>query len=188
VAIDTGKTYRWSGSIYVEISPSDVNSVNGQTGIVTITKSDVGLTNVTDDSQLKRSAGDINTFTEKLLPVEDDILLLEDSEDSLNKKKIKISNILSTNNLSVDVSQSVNFTAQNKKLYPITAGLDIQLPAPSTDFYCVIKDITGDVDNNPINIVRNGVENIDGVASDFSITSNYQSINIISDGTDWFIY
>jgi hypothetical protein len=188
VAIDTGKTYRWSGSIYVEISASDVNSVNGQVGIVTITKSDVGLANVTDDAQLKRVSGDINTFTEKLLSVEDDILLLEDSEDSFNKKKIKISSILATNDLSVDGSQSVNFTAENKKLYPISSGLDVQLPLPSASFYCVIKDITGDVDNNPINIVRNGVENIDGVASDFSITSNYQSINIISDGTDWFIY
>lgn len=36
VALDTNKTYRWSGSAYVEISASDVNSVNGQTGIVVL--------------------------------------------------------------------------------------------------------------------------------------------------------
>lgn len=41
VAIDTGKTYRWSGSAYVEISPSDVNSVNGYTGIVVLDTDDV---------------------------------------------------------------------------------------------------------------------------------------------------
>lgn len=35
VALDTNKTYRWSGTTYVEISPSDVNSVNGRTGAVT---------------------------------------------------------------------------------------------------------------------------------------------------------
>ena len=35
VALDTNKTYRWSGSAYVEISPSDVNSVFGRTGVVT---------------------------------------------------------------------------------------------------------------------------------------------------------
>lgn len=42
VALDTNKTYRWSGSSYIEISPSEVNSVNGQTGAVTLTASDVG--------------------------------------------------------------------------------------------------------------------------------------------------
>lgn len=36
VALNTNKTYRWSGSVYVEISPSEVNSVNGFTGIVTL--------------------------------------------------------------------------------------------------------------------------------------------------------
>jgi len=35
VALDTNKTYRWSGSTYVEISPSAVNSVFGRTGAVT---------------------------------------------------------------------------------------------------------------------------------------------------------
>jgi hypothetical protein len=36
VALNTNKTYRWTGSIYVEISASDVNSVNGATGAVTV--------------------------------------------------------------------------------------------------------------------------------------------------------
>ncbi len=47
VADDTGKTYRWSGSIYVEISASEVNSVNGQTGVVSLTTDNVseGATN-----------------------------------------------------------------------------------------------------------------------------------------------
>lgn len=36
VTIDNNKTYRWSGSTYIEISPSDVSSVNGMTGAVTI--------------------------------------------------------------------------------------------------------------------------------------------------------
>lgn len=36
VTIDNNKTWRWSGSTYIEISPSDVSSVNGMTGAVTI--------------------------------------------------------------------------------------------------------------------------------------------------------
>jgi hypothetical protein len=50
VLIDTRKTYRWSGSIYVEISASEVTSVNGYTGTVTLAKSDVGLGNVDNTS------------------------------------------------------------------------------------------------------------------------------------------
>lgn len=32
VALNTNKTYRWSGSVYIEISASEVNSVFGRTG------------------------------------------------------------------------------------------------------------------------------------------------------------
>jgi hypothetical protein len=41
VALDTNKTYRWSGSQYIEISPSEVNSVNGQSGIVVLDSDDI---------------------------------------------------------------------------------------------------------------------------------------------------
>lgn len=37
VALDTNKTYRWSGSAYVYITSGAVDSVNGQTGVVNIT-------------------------------------------------------------------------------------------------------------------------------------------------------
>ena len=49
------KQYRWGGTTYVLCNPSDVNSVNGKTGIVTLGKSDVGLGNVdnTSDSTKK---------------------------------------------------------------------------------------------------------------------------------------
>lgn len=34
--------YRWGGTTYVLCNPSDVNSVNGKTGIVTLTQDDIG--------------------------------------------------------------------------------------------------------------------------------------------------
>jgi hypothetical protein len=80
VARDTGKIYRWSGSAYVEISPSPgstdsvtegstnlyytntraaaaapVQSVAGRTGAVALTKIDVGLSNVTNTDATARS-------------------------------------------------------------------------------------------------------------------------------------
>ena len=94
VALDTNKTYRWSGSIYVEISPSDVNSVNGYTGIVSLDKTDIGLSNVTNDAQLKRSANDFTTFPLKTSPVAGDLVLLEDSENSGEKVYADIVNLL----------------------------------------------------------------------------------------------
>ena len=58
-----------------------------------VTKAQVGLGNVTDDSQLKRSAGDFATFSEKTTPHDDDKVLIEDSEASGAKKYVKKSNL-----------------------------------------------------------------------------------------------
>jgi hypothetical protein len=52
------------------------------------------IKNVTDDAQLKREAGDMNTFVEKTPLVDDDIVLIEDSAASYTKKKAKISSLL----------------------------------------------------------------------------------------------
>lgn len=79
VTLDSNKTYRWSGSAYVEISASPgstdavpegsvnkyytdarasaaapVQSVSGKTGTVTLTKSDVGLGNVDNTSDVNK--------------------------------------------------------------------------------------------------------------------------------------
>lgn len=59
----------------------------------TLNSTAVGLGNVTNDAQLKRAAGDINTFTEKLAVAADDLVLIEDSADTFNKKKVKMSNM-----------------------------------------------------------------------------------------------
>lgn len=46
VALNTNKTYRWSGSAYIYITSGAVDSVAGKTGVVTLIKDDVGLNNV----------------------------------------------------------------------------------------------------------------------------------------------
>lgn len=48
VTLDDNKTYRWSGSAYIEISPSAVESVNGEQGIVVLDTDDIaeGATNL----------------------------------------------------------------------------------------------------------------------------------------------
>lgn len=46
IAIDTGYNYRWSGSVYIDIT-SKVDSVNGQTGAVSLGLTDLDDTNIT---------------------------------------------------------------------------------------------------------------------------------------------
>lgn len=58
-----------------------------------VTKTQVGLGNVTDDAQLKRAAADFATFTEKTSPVSADVLLVEDSADSGTKKRVQIGSL-----------------------------------------------------------------------------------------------
>ena len=90
----------YNGTSFDKIDNSEsVTSFNGRTGAIIpqagdYTASDVGLGNVTNDAQLKRAAADFNSFTEKATPVDADIVLIEDSADSFNKKKVLLSNLL----------------------------------------------------------------------------------------------
>jgi hypothetical protein len=52
IAIDTSKAYRWTGSIYYEVSPSEVTSVFGRTGAVTAQSGDYTTTQVTEGTNL----------------------------------------------------------------------------------------------------------------------------------------
>lgn len=47
VALDTNKTYRWSGTVYVEISANQVTSVFGRVGAVVATSGDYNASQVT---------------------------------------------------------------------------------------------------------------------------------------------
>lgn len=55
VSKDTNKTYRWSGTAYVYITSGAVDSVAGKTGVVTLTKADVGLASVDNTSDGAKS-------------------------------------------------------------------------------------------------------------------------------------
>jgi len=73
-----------------------------------VSKTDVGLSNVTNDAQLKRAANDISGFAEKSFPNDNDLFLIEDSADSGSKKKIKATNLFDKK-----VSVSSNDTVQD---------------------------------------------------------------------------
>lgn len=60
-----------------------------------VTATQVGLSAVTNDAQLKRDGNDFTSFASKASPVGADIILIEDSEDSNEKKKLSITSLAS---------------------------------------------------------------------------------------------
>jgi hypothetical protein len=90
-----------------------------------------------------------------------------------------------------DVSsvQTTNFNAASGNVYlvsPSGASVDVTLPAPSAGAHIWIKDISGNIPAKTINIVRNSTEEIDGVAANIGVESNYETVQLVSDGIDWF--
>ena len=64
VALDTNKTYRWSGSAYIYITSGAVDSVAGRTGVVVLTSADVGLANASNTSDANKP---VSTATQTAL-------------------------------------------------------------------------------------------------------------------------
>lgn len=56
-------TYRWGGTGYVKITSGEVASVAGKTGVVTLTKSDVGLANVDNTADSSKSVASAAKLT-----------------------------------------------------------------------------------------------------------------------------
>jgi len=63
IAIDTLKAYRWSGSVYTYITSGAVDSVAGKTGIVTLVKADVGLSNVDNTADSAKAVASAAKWT-----------------------------------------------------------------------------------------------------------------------------
>ena len=56
-------TYRWSGTAYVKITSGEVSSVAGKTGVVTLSKADVGLSNVDNSSDASKNVASASKLT-----------------------------------------------------------------------------------------------------------------------------
>jgi hypothetical protein len=123
VTLDTGKTYRWGGSAYVEISPSEVSSVNSKTGAVTLLGSDIdidaedvdvvasGFTGVltTDDTDLQTALETLDQHTHTYAEItEKPDFYTEAETDALLAEKVDVGTLSST-----------------IILYPTTASSDI---------------------------------------------------------------
>jgi hypothetical protein len=71
LALDTKKIYKWSSGAYLLISPSEVTSVNTEVGAVVLDKTDIGLGNVDNTSDINKP---ISSATQTALNAKQDSL------------------------------------------------------------------------------------------------------------------
>ena len=92
VDVSTNKVYRWSGTVYVYITSGAVDSVAGRTGVVTLTKNDVGLGNVDNTTDLLKP---ISTATQTALDLKVDKVTGKQlsTEDYTTTEKTKLAGL-----------------------------------------------------------------------------------------------
>lgn len=73
----------------LQLTRRNGTSFEGVTASATL----VGLANVTNDAQLKRSAGDFSTFSNKAIPTTSDVLIIEDAAAAGAKKYVTINQL-----------------------------------------------------------------------------------------------
>ncbi len=82
---------------YLQINSEVINYFNSHLNNTSnphlITKEQIGLSNVNDIAQLSRGNNDFYSFDSKATLSDNDILLIEDSEDSNKKKKITMADL-----------------------------------------------------------------------------------------------
>ena len=85
-------------------------------------------------------------------------------------------------------AKSTAFTADVGFTYLINTGtaVTVTLPSAVTNAAIVFKDSAGTAATNNVTINRADSATIDGATSQ-AISSNYGSMKLISDGTNWFI-
>ena len=120
VAIDTSKAYRWSGSVYTEISPSEVNSVNGQTGTVVLDKTDVGLDQVDNTSDATKNAATANLTNKSLI-----------SPNRVDAKKDTLENLVTYAD-TTGVDGEITFATDVGSYFGIKDGVLVELGGSSS--------------------------------------------------------
>lgn len=131
IALDTNKAYRWSGSTYVYITSVAVDSVAGKTGVVTLVKADVGLSNVDNTSDINKP---ISTATQIALNSKVDKVAGKglSTEDYSTAEKSKLAGIAA--GAQVNVATDLSLGTATATVLPLNSstGNDVNLPSATT--------------------------------------------------------
>ncbi|MFL9669752.1 phage tail fiber protein [Variovorax sp. AB1(2024)] len=123
VTLDDNKIWRWSGSIYVDMTPAaggTVASVNGKTGVVVLVKGDLSLGNVDNTSDANKP---ISTATQTALNAKEGTIAVgttaqywrgDKSWQTLNATAVGLGNVTNTSDANKPVSTAQQ-TALNLK-------------------------------------------------------------------------
>jgi hypothetical protein len=86
------------------------------------------------------------------------------------------------------VTSNTTMAAETIYFADSTSGsFNLTLPAPVAGMIIKVKDTTGQCQTNPITIVRNASEKIEGLAASYVMGGAFEGLEIISNGTDWFL-
>jgi hypothetical protein len=151
IALDTNKCYRWSGSAYIYITSGAVDSVNGKTGVVVLTKADIGLSNVDNTSDLNKP---ISTATATALAGKEPLISSgnisqywrgDKTWQTLDKSAVGLSNVDNTSDINKPISSATQ-TALNAKENVANKTTDGTLSANSDTLYPSEKAVKTYVD------------------------------------------
>lgn len=166
-------------------------AITTPTGIV---KGDVGLGNVTNDSQLKRAANDFNTFTEKTTLVDDDVFIIEDSAASGAKKFVKKVNLGSgsgSSSLTVTTIKTANYTmAMNELARASATGGAFTLTLPTAVGVAGQRLAAYRTDQTLANIVTintTSSQTIGNFGTSVTLATQDEYWLFVSDGANWIV-
>jgi hypothetical protein len=194
IALNTNRQYRWSGSIYIDISGM-VDSVNGQTGAVVLEIDDLDNVNISipapgqklryDGTNWVNIIDNINSLsdvdTNTVAPITTDVLTFNGTN--------WVPQAPSGGNISITTKTSAYTAAPADELIlcnATSAAFTINLPTAvgiSGKKYTVKKI---DSSFNIITIDANSTQTIDGNLTRLLNTQNEQ-FTLVSDGSNWII-
>lgn len=108
VAVDTNKTYRWSGSAYIYITSGAVDSVNGETGVVVLDAGDISMVSeaTTIEAKLVSLQGEVDQAQTDITAVEGRMTTAEGEIDALQAEDIALDGRLDTAESEINALQA----------------------------------------------------------------------------------
>jgi hypothetical protein len=173
VAQDTGLVYRWGVTMYIEIAANEVNSVNGEVGVVVLDAGDIGVSAAAFDGVLNTDDTDIQTALTTLDGHTHDYADITAKPDFYTEAEMDA--LLSEKANVADLSSSIT-------LYPTTT------PSAVSGYFTMVTDITDERYNDTAFNVGTGAitsqdQLIASLATDVSLfTGNPGVINVTTIG------
>ena len=193
VALDSNKTYRWSGSTYIEISPSAVTSVFGRSGVVSAQSGDYSAAQVSNTPAGNLSAvtvqAAINELDSEKQPIDATLtalaafnsngILVQTAADTFVSRSIASgTGITVSNGDGVSGNPSIAISASG--VTASTYGSASQVPSFAVNAQGQITSAS----NTAINITASQVSNFNDAAQDAmgAAISDTATVNLSYDG------